>query len=647
MCILILRSDSEVDTQKIENMPLRMKLAKAIAVIGILYHFYVLVISPVAPGILRPIHLLFAVLISVLTSTEADYKRSGKLFKAIEYLLAIGVLISTIYVIVDQENYIIRCGVGPNTADLVFSVISIAAILLLTKRNFGWPLVILTGIFFVYAFFGNYAPGLFKIRPMNYTRIIGQLYSVENGIFGMMTGVSAVYVLPFLFLGAMMGITGTGELFIDLANSLTGRRRGGPAKVAVVSSALFGTMSGAGSANVVATGTFTIPTMIRTGYPPVFAGAVEAVASTGGQIMPPIMASAAFLAAEITGIPYGRLALAAVVPALIYYLAVYTAVDLKAGQLKLRTLKEGETKPLSELLLKQGVLLIPLLIIILMMMIMNASPLRAASFAILSSIIIALFRKENRITLGKFIDAVYDAAHGMAPIAVAFVAAGISVGLINLSGFGIRMSSVLMNLSEGNLILALILTAVITIALGMGLPVAASYVITASVCAPVLVKMGIPLLPAHLFVLHFASLSSITPPVALAAYAAAGIAKENPLNVGIQSVKLGLASFLLPFMFVFGPEMLITHDMSIASVPVIIFAILGTFAITFSTVGWFRENIALLNRVLLIIGGVLMLYTDIKTSILGIALAGIALFIHYSKHKESFRKPKDKAVSEG
>ena len=635
-----------MDTKKNENTPLLIKLAKAVAVFGILYHFYVLVVSPTAPGIFRPIHLLFAVLMSVLTSTGSEYKKYGKLFKIIEYLLAIGVVVSTIFVIVDQENYVIRCGVGPNTADLVFSIISIAAILLLTKRNFGWPLVILTGIFFVYAFFGNYAPGLFKIRPMSFERIIGQLYSVENGIFGMMTGVSAVYVLPFLFLGAMMGITGTGELFVDLANSLTGRRRGGPAKVAVVSSALFGTMSGAGSANVVATGTFTIPTMMRTGYPPVFAGAVEAVASTGGQIMPPIMASAAFLAAEITGIPYGRLALGAVVPALVYYLAVYIAVDLKAGQLKLRTLTADETTPLLELVLKRGILLVPLLIIILMMMIMNASPLRAASFAILSSIVIAIFSKENRITLEKFINAMYDAAVGLAPIALAFVAAGITVGLINLSGFGIRMSSILMDLAEGNIILALILTAVITIILGMGLPVAASYVITASVCAPVLVSMGIPLLPTHLFVLHFASLSSITPPVALAAYAAAGIAKENPLTVGIESVKLGLPSFILPFMFVFGPEMLITPDMSIISIPVIIFAILGTFAITFSIIGWWRENIALLNRILLIIGGVLMLYTDIKSSILGIVLVGIAMFTHYSKHKDSFKRSKNKAVCE-
>lgn len=635
-----------MDSQNKEHLSPLIKLARVISVIGIIYHFYVLVISPTAPGILRPIHILFIVLISVLTSPSSEDRKSRKFFKVIEYLLAIGVAISTIYIIVDQEAYIIRCGLGPNTMDLIFSVVSIAAILLLTKRNFGWPMVILTGIFFTYAAFGNYAPGLFKIRPMSFSRIIGQLYSVENGIFGMMTGVSAAYVLPFLFLGAMMRITGTGELFIDLANSIAGKKRGGPAKVAVISSALFGTMSGAGSANVVATGAFTIPMMIKTGYPGVFAGAVEAVASTGGQIMPPIMASAAFLAAEITGIPYGKLALAAVVPALVYYLAVYLAVDLKAGQLKLRIYKEGETKPVLALLLKKGILLIPLLIIIFMMMIINSSPLRAATFAILSSIVIALLNKENRITLGKFVDAMYETARGLAPVALAFAAAGITVGLLNLSGFGIRMSSLLMNLSEGNIIFALILTAIITIVLGMGLPVAASYVITASVCAPALVKMGIPLLPAHLFVLHYASLSSITPPVALAAYAAAGIAKENPLTVGIQSVKLGLASFVLPFLFVLGPEMLITPDMNITAVPAIIFAILGTVTITFGVIGWWNENFTALSRIMLVSGGMCMLETGSKTDIIGVVLAGIALFIHYKKYKDSFKKSKNKGVSE-
>jgi TRAP transporter 4TM/12TM fusion protein len=635
-----------MDSLNKEHLSPLIKLAKVISIIGILYHFYVLVVSPTAPGILRPIHILFIVLISVLTSPSSGDGKSKKIFRVIEYLLAIGVTISTIYIIVDQEAYIIRCGIGANTPDLIFSTVSVIAILLLTKKSFGWPMVILTGIFFAYAVFGDYAPGLFKIRPMSITRIMGQLYSVENGIFGMMTGVSAAYVLPFLFLGAMMQVTGTGELFIDLANSVAGKKRGGPAKVAVISSALFGTMSGAGSANVVATGAFTIPMMIKTGYPGVFAGAVEAVASTGGQIMPPIMASAAFLAAEITGIPYGKLALAAVVPALVYYLAVYLAVDLKAGQLKLRIYKDGETKSVLDMMMKRGILLVPLLIIIFMMMIINSSPLRAATFAILSSILIALFNKDNRITLGKLIDAMYETAHGLAPVALAFAAAGITVGLLNLSGFGIRMSSLLMNLAEGNILFALILTAMITIILGMGLPVAASYVITASVCAPALVQMGIPLLPAHLFVLHYASLSSITPPVALAAYAAAGIAKENPLTVGIESVKLGLTSFLLPFLFVLGPEMLITPDMSISAIPAILFAILGTISITFGVIGWWNENFATLSRVMLILGGVLMLDTGSTTDIIGVLLVGTALAMHYRKNKDSFKKSKTKEISE-
>ncbi|MHB8916703.1 MAG: TRAP transporter permease [Desulfocucumaceae bacterium] len=607
---------------------LALKAAKLVAVVGLLWHLYVLTIQPTSPGILRPVHILFLVIMAALTLSRPGRDRLGRLYQGIDWVLAGMVIASTIYIIYDQVDWSFRSGLTPTTLDLIFSAATTLAILELTRRLFGWPLVVLNLTFICYAALGWYAPSIFKIFPFGYERILGQIYSVENGVFGMMTGVSATYILPFMLLGRVMQASGTGGLFIDLANSLTGKSRGGPAKVAVVSSALFGTISGAGAANVVATGTFTIPLMKDAGYPGRFAAAVEAVASTGGQIMPPIMASAAFLAAELTGIPYGTIALAAIIPAILYYLALYAAIDLEAGKLGLATIAPEKIPSLKNLFLRQGYLLLPLFTIIFMLMVQNASPLRAAMVAIVVGIVVSWLRPESRVNLPKLIEAMYGAAKDLFPIGIAFAAAGIVVGMINLTGLGIKLTSLLMSFTQGQVVLALLMTMVVTIILGMGLPVAASYIIAASVCAPALIKMGVPTLPAHLFILHFASLSAITPPVALCAYAAAGIAKENPLKVGLTACRIGLVAFIVPYMFVMGPGLLLQSGAWLA-VRTGITAVIGTLSVVVAAEGWWRKTVSWPCRALFLAGGVLLIEPHVLTDLIGVALMAAGFALHF------------------
>lgn len=605
---------------------LASKIATIVSVCGILWHFYVLGVRATAPGILRPVHILFVTTLAVLLFPKPGAGKTKSLFAALDGVLLAFIVGSTAYIIYDQVAWSFRAGMSPTRLDVIFSLATTIAILEFTRRLFGMPLVVLSVTLMAYAALGWYAPGIFKILPYSFERIMGQVYSVDNGIFGLLTGVSATYVLPFLFLGRIMQNSGTGQYFMDLANKMTGRSRGGPAKIAVVSSALFGTISGAGAANVVATGTFTIPLMVRTGYKPSFAAAVESVASTGGQIMPPIMCSAAFLASELTGIPYGTIARAALIPAVLYFTALYAAVDLEAGRLKLAAVALDDL-PSWKSLLSRCHLLLPLATIVYMLMIRNTSPLRAGMAAIVTAMIVSWLRRDTRMTPSKLLSSMCEASRDIVPIGVAFAAAGIVVGMLTLTGLGVKLTSLVMSVARGALFLGLLTTMVVTILLGMGLPVAASYVIAASICAPALTEMGVPTLAAHLFVLHFASLSAITPPVALAAYAAAGMARENPLRVAVTACRIGLVAFVVPYMFVYGQGLLCMSGAWLA-IRTGLTASLGALAVALGSEGWWKRPMSPLARALLLLGGFLMIETRPLTDGAGLALMALGLAVH-------------------
>jgi TRAP transporter 4TM/12TM fusion protein len=612
--------------------PLNEKIAYVVATVGIVWHFYALVFSATPPSILRPWHVLFIVGFAYLICPKPGKTRKvHTIFWIIDSVFIAGVIASTIYIVfIDQQGFVMRAALVHNDTDIFFSIVTSIIVLELTRRLVGWPLVILALATIAYAYFGNFVPGLFKIFSYDTLHVFGALYGTGDGLFGMMVGICSTYILPFIFLGAIMDMSGTGNYFIRVANFFAGRSRGGPGKVAVISSALFGTISGAGAANVVATGTFTIPLMKRTGYKPAFACAVESVASIGGQITPPVMASAAFLAADLMGIPYGELIIYAIIPAILYYISLYFTLDLEAGRLKMKP-SPVDDRDKGKTLIAQLYLLIPLFIIIYELVVMNHSPLKAATYAVLGGLIVTELNRETRMKpfdyLKRLIESFYRASKTLMSIAVAFVTASMVVSMLNLTGLGIKLSSLILSAANGHLILALILTMVITIILGMGLPVAASYVIAASVCAPTLVQMGIPIVAAHLFILHFASLSGITPPVALCAYAAAGIGGEKPLTVAVTACRIGLCAFIVPFAFTLGPALLLLYGI-VPAITASLPALVGVFGVALCVIGWFQYPIRWFLRPLFLFGGLCMIYVGWVTDVIGLLLIAASLLAH-------------------
>lgn len=643
------KTEQESPNEITQGISVKEKITKVIAFVGIIWFFYALCFSAIAPSVIRPIFVLFIVVMGLLLAPKPGKSEIvHRVFWVVDSLFAVGVLASTIFIVfIDQKDWIMRAAYGHNTIDVVFSVITAVAILELTRRTIGPPLAVLALLAMGYAYFGEHLPGSFKIFPYSLSEIFGSIYSVSDGLFGYMVGICATYILPFIFLGAVMGMSGTGNYFIRVANYFTGGSRGGPGKVAVISSALFGTISGAGAANVVATGTFTIPLMKRTGYEGKFACAVESVASIGGQIMPPVMASAAFLAAELMGIPYGKLIVYAIVPAVLYYLSLYIVLDLEAGRLRMRSVPSEEREE-GRKLLRDCYLLLPLIVIVGDLCILGHSPLRAAGYAVIAGLLVTEINRETRMGPKDFIigvvNAAYSACKTLMPIGGAFICASIVVGMLNLTGLGVKLSSLILKFAGDHLLLALLLTMVITILLGMGLPVAASYVIAASVCATSLVEMGVPLVAAHMFILHFASLSGITPPVALCAFSAAGIGNEKPLSVACTACRIGLVAFFVPFAFVYGTDLLLLNGWGagiLAAIP----AIIGCVAIVVFVIGWLTYPVNWLLRLAYLVGGICMIAVGVVTDAVGLVLIIAATVVHYmiSRKKYGPRKLFSKA----
>ncbi len=620
-----------------EKKSLKEKLTIVFCTVGIFWFIYALTFTATSPGVLRPVFVMFIVILGALLGPRPGKTKTMKTIVAvIDCIFVALVIASTIHIVVDQEAWVMREALGHTDLDIFFAVVTVIAILELTRRTIGYPLVILALVFMAYAYFGDKMPGSFRIFPYSLREIFDKVYGTNDGLFGSVVGTCSTYILPFVFLGAVMELSGTGNYFVDLANYFTGGTRGGPGKVAVVSSALFGTISGAGAANVVATGTFTIPLMKRTGYDAKFACAVESVASIGGQIMPPIMASAAFLAADLMGIPYGQLIVHAVIPAIIYYLSLYLTIDLEAGRLNLLP-TAAEDRPDGKKLLRDVYLLLPLFIIIIVMCILGRSPLRAAAMALLAGFLITEINPETRLAPVEFIKRVagsaYKCCKTLMPIGGAFVCAALVVAMLNLTGLGIKLSSLILSAAQGKLFFALILTMIITVILGMGLPVAASYVIAASVCAPSLVQMGAPLVAAHLFILHFASLSGITPPVALAAYTAAGIAGEKPLGVAVTACRIGMCAFFVPYCFVYGTDLLLLNGWGSAILAVIP-ALIGCVGVVLCVIGWIKHPMIWPLRIMCLVGGICMLIVGTVTDLIGLGFIAAALVIHFVMHRK-------------
>jgi TRAP transporter 4TM/12TM fusion protein len=505
--------------------------------------------------------------------------------------------------------------------DVVAGSVLILIVLEAARRSTGWPVPLVAIVFLLYSLLGPYLPEFLIHKGYSIKRLSTYLALSTDGVFGVPLGVSANFIFLFILYGAILQKSGAGKFFTDLAFSLTGWARGGPAKAAVISSCFFGMISGSSVANTVTTGSFTIPLMKRTGYPAHFAGAVEASASTMGQIMPPVMGAAAFIMAEFLGIPYIQVCIAAAIPAVLSFFAIFMQVHFKAVHMGIQGIPRAQLPSLQRTLFDGWHHLISIAILV-YFLILNFSPERAVFWAILATVVFSYLRKHTRMSVRNIFEALRDGAIGSVAVAAACAAAGIIVGCITVTGLGLKLSSLIVDLSGGKLLLALPITMVASLALGMGVPTTAQYIIISALVTPALIQLGVVAIAAHLFIFYFGTRADITPPVALAAYAGAGIAGSNPMKTGVTAFQLGIAGYIIPFMFIYGPELLI-----IGSATQIVLATLtatfGVYCLAAGVQNCLFIQTVVYERILLLVTALLLIKPGLTTDVIGIGLFGI------------------------
>ena len=548
-----------------------------------------------------------------------------------DILLALASSGSFLYMSFNYKQLISQAG-SYTQFDMTIAIIAIVLLLEACRRVVGLPILIVVSCFIAYAYFGNYVPGYFSHRGFSLQRIATHLYFTTEGVIGTPLAVCSTFIFLFILFGAFLERTGIGQFFIDIANSRAGKATGGPAKVAVIASALQGTITGSSVANTVSSGSFTIPMMKKMGYRPEFAAAVEAAASTGGQIMPPIMGAAAFLMSEMTGIPYSNIIIAAIIPAFLYFTGIMIMVHLEAKRYGLKGLPPEEIPNFFRLMLGYWYLLIPLVVLVTMMM-TGYTPARAALIAIVLSIVVSMFRKETRMDFSTFLGALEAGARNIIGVGVACAVAGMIVGTVTLTGIGLKLANGLLMLSGGNILLALFFTMIASIVLGMGVPTTANYVIMATITAPIVLQLGVDLLPAHMFVFYFGIVADITPPVALAAYAGSAIARSNPLKTGVQATKLAIAAFIIPYIFALNPSLLLIGSEPLDIILVTLTALAGMTGVAAATEGYIFAKMNPLIRIVSLIGGLMLIIPGLYTDLGGLALLSIAFVFQklYSK----------------
>lgn len=541
-----------------------------------------------------------------------------------DILLAAAGTGSFLYFTFNAES-IIQQGTRFAPWQIVIGVVAVVTLMELTRRCVGLPILIVAGFFLVYALgFGLTNPAFFgRVRYL-----IRNLFYTKEGIFSTPVNVCSKYIVVFIIFGAFLERTGISNFFIQLANCVAGRFSGGPAKVSVISSALCGMVSGSSVGNTVTTGSVTIPMMKKTGYKPEFAGAVEAASSTGGQIMPPIMGAAAFLMADFVGVPYSSIITRAILPAILYFGGIFISVHLEAKKLELSGIPKAEL-PKFRNLVKKIYLLLPLVMLVIWVSGNFMTMQRAASYAIVLSIIVSLFDRDNRITPGKIIDALEAGGRSSITVAAACGVAGIISGSITMTGLANELIGGIVSLAHGHLIIALILTMLTCIVLGMGVPTTANYCIMAATTAPILIRMNVPILAAHFFVFYFGIVADITPPVALAAYAGSAIAKSNPMKTAFTATKLAIAVFIVPYVFCFNPAMLLIDTTPAAVVQIFITSFIGIFGVAAAMEGYLGAKVPVLLRLMLAAGGLLLIDPRLVTDLVGIALIGVAAGYQY------------------
>ena len=608
------------------------KIVAIICICFSLFQIYTGLFGTLDAMIQRCIHLSFGIcLVFLLCPTKKSWVKEGR-FHPIDVILAVIAMIPPIYILVNYQQLILRAGTV-TLVDAVVGLVGIIMVLEAARRIVGLPIVIVVLCFLAYGFLGPYMPGPLAHRGLTIKQMVGHLFFTTEGVFGIPLGVSSTFIFLFILFGAYLEKTGLGKFFIDIANAIAGWASGGPAKVAVISSALQGTISGSSVANVVGSGSFTIPMMKKLGYHKNFAGAVEAAASTGGQLMPPIMGAAAFLMAEFVGIPYMEVVKAAIVPAILYFLGVFLGVHFEAKKNHLEGTPRSQLPAWTKIMKEEGHLAIPLIAII-GLLASGYTPMKAALAGIFISIGTAMLRANTRMSFWDIVDGLVKGARGALGVIIACASAGMIIGIVTKTGVGLKLASALVTVASGNFMLLLLCTMLTSLILGMGVPTTANYVITSTIAAPALIQLGVPILAAHMFVFYFGIIADITPPVALAAYAGSAISGGDPLKTGVNASKLGIAAFIIPYVFVLSPQLLGIGATFGSVLFTTITAIIGMTGISGAMIGQFYCKANVLERLILLAGGLCLIDPQTLTDIIGIAILAAVFALQYFRTKK-------------
>ena len=613
--------DKESDKRNLTGM--WDKLISFICIAFAFFQLYTATFGVLDAHLQRAIHLAFGFsLIYLLYPGRKNWSRS--VMHPLDVIFAVLSVASALYIVIFYDELVLRAGMN---TEFDFSIAFIGTLLLFeaARRVVGWPMLTVALFFMFYAFAGPYMPGILAHRGVGVQEMFDHLFFTTEGIFGTPLGVSSTFIYLFILFGSYLEATGLGKLFIDLANAVAGWAAGGPAKVAVLSSGLMGTVSGSSVANVAGTGAFTIPMMKKLGYRPAFAGAVEAAASTGGQLMPPVMGAAAFLMAEFVGVPYIEVVKAAVIPALLYYIGVWIGVHYEAKKFGLKGTPRDQLPKFGKLFMEKGHLILPLAIIV-YLLVSGYTPMRAALWAIGLTLICSCLRKSTRISFGDVVKGLIEGSKGVLGVLIACATAGVIIGVVTKTGVGLKLATALLDLAGGHLLPAMFFTMITSLILGMGVPTTANYVITSTIAAPALVQMDVPVLAAHMFAFYFGIVADVTPPVALAAYAGAGISGADPMKTGFAAAKLAIAAFIVSYIFVLAPELLMIDATPFTITFACATAIIGMWGVSVAMIGFCQSKLSFLQRLLFFVGGLNMIIPGAVTDAIGVAILAVAFF---------------------
>ena len=615
-----------------------LKITFALAVLWSSFQIYTAGFGLLPPTKQRGLHVGFALVLIFLMYPMRKSDESNKI-KWYDYLWLISSITIVGYHILNFETLLFRAG-AYTKLDFVISVLAVATVIEATRRVAGPILITVSSTFLAYALFGNHISGFFAHQGYSLKRVATYAWLSTESILGIPIMVSATFIFLFLLFANYLKKTGIGDWLTNLALALAGHKTGGPAKAAIVASATQGTISGSSVANTVGTGSVTIPLMKNIGYRAEFSAAVEAAASTGGQLMPPVMGAAAFIMTEFTDLPYATIALSATIPAILYFTGIFIMVHLEAKKTGLEGIPKSQL-PRAKTLLKEKWFLATPIFVIVGFLVEGYTPSYAALFGIISAVLIGLINgkvdDEVEFGLREIIKGLEEGAKSALPVVMACASAGIIVGVVTLTGLGIKLSHGILTLSGGNIYLTMFLTMLTSIVLGMGMPTTANYIVQATIAAPVLVEVGIPIMAAHLFVFYFGIVADITPPVALAAFAGSGIADSNPFKTGVEAARLAFAAYLVPYIFATSPVLVLVDATPAKLILALITALIGMYGLAGAVSGYFRTPARAWERILLAIGGLLLVNPGWKTSLLGFVLVGLMFVKKFREEKKQVK----------